>query len=368
MIFKITLINIKNSIMHNRSMYMLLFVSQLVAVNICFFVYGIYSSYSASLQEIDINSCFINANFVEGENVTVGTLRNCITNIVDEMEDEIDYFYIGLLDENTIISTYTEYHNGIFESSDTIAKNNVDITGRYLNDDDFVNENKVAYGTTAEIGETYFIGGEAFEVVGKDKDEVLRNRITIIPFVSAPNNLELMSMSIVFKNLPTKENYEKFKTVLEENFGYNVVLDEFPIRNTEELISIRTVIGISVVIGLIAALDTILLYSYIIEKRRKQMAIFSIVGAELRDRFAINEIEIMLISSVVSIGGFMLYKTIFEDITVKMAGVSVEIYNAKVYLIMLTVYLICVFVITYLGNWFNTRKNILEMFRRNANV
>ena len=368
MIFKVALINLKNTIMHNKSIYSLLIFSQLVAVNICFFVYGIYTLYSASLQEIDINSCVINASFIEGENVNVGALRKCITNIVDEMEDSIDYVYIGLLDGDTIISTYSEYHNGIFKSSDTIGKKNVDIIGRYLNDEDFINENKVAFGTSSEIGDIFFISDEAFEVVGKDKDEVLRNRITIIPFVSAPDNLELISMSINFKKLPTKSNYEKFKAVLEENFGINVVVDEFPIKNTEELISIKSVMVISVFIGIISALDTILLYSYIIHKRKKQMAIFTIVGAKQRDRFIINEIEIMLISCLVSLAGFILFKMVIENSIEKMVGVSVELYSTKVYLIMLSIYIICVFIITNLGTWINTKSNILEMLRRNANV
>lgn len=368
MICKVALINLKNSITSNKSIYILLIFSQLVAVNICFFVYGIYTSYSASLQEIDINSCVINANFIEGENVNVGALRKCITNIVDEMEDSIDYFFIGLLDGDTIISTYSEYHDGKFKSSDTIAKKNVDIIGRYLNDDDFINENKVVFGTASEIGKTFLISDEAFEVVGKDKNEVLRNRITIIPFVSAPDNLGLISMSINFNTLPTKSNYEKFRDVLEGNFGINVVIDEFPIKNTEELISIKSVMVISVIIGIISALDTILLYSYVVEKRKKQMAIFSIVGAKRMDRFVINEIEIMLISCVVSIAGFMLFKMVFENSIVKMVGVSVELYSTKVYLIMLSIYIMCVFVITNLGIWINTKSNILEMLRRNANV
>lgn len=53
------------------------------------------------------------------------------------------------------------------------------------------------------------------------------------------------------------------------NFS-NYTMDEFDIKNNDELTSYRTIIAISVSIGIISALNTCLMYGYIVSQRKNK--------------------------------------------------------------------------------------------------
>lgn len=366
MVFRLAFKNINNSFISNKSIYILLIVSEIIAVVIGFFVYGIFTAYSASMQEVDIDSYAFEASFVDGEDVTWGRLKECIFDILDVMQDDVDYVFVPLGVGDELISTHSEYYDGEFFYSRTIEKNQGSIEdGRYFNEHDYKNGSRVVYGGKGEVGDKYIIDGEEYEIIGKDGNP---RGIVSIPLTAAKDDMGLYVFFINFKELPTQKYYETFKRELEDTFGENVTIKEFAIKDVEQLISIRSIIAISVVVGVTAALDIAMIYGYIIEQRRKMMAVYTVLGAKRSKCFIINQIEIMLICIITTILGCLIFKFVVEDILADMAEVSVDLYSMDIYIYMSSIYLLCVFVITNIATFINTKTNIVSMLRGAKNV
>ena len=360
--------NLKNSFWGNRSVYMLLLASQMVGVMIIFFIYGIYTAYSASMQEIDVDSMQLYAEFVSDVECPLDEFRSIVPKLYEPFEKTVDYTFLGLSDSEGMLSTYWEYRQGDYHmASSLVGNNSIEEGGRDITDSEYVRGERVVFGSNKEVGESVYINGVEFRVVGRNEDEHL-NDVLQVPVSSAPGDTDLFVLYINFNRLPKYSEYEHFRDTLKEVYGERVSICEFTVKDAEELISIRSIIVISVAIGVLVALDTVLIYSYIISRRRKQMAISSIVGARGWQRFAINEIEIMFVSLVVAIISYFIYRFGLEETVVKLSEASVELYSKKVYGMLIGFYLVSVFVITYIVIFINSRKNLVKMLRGSKNV
>ena len=365
MIITLVLKSIKNSFRNFRKIYLLLIISQFVSVISIFFVYGIYTSYSAKMQELDIDSYRIGTSY--DESCDIGTLKECLPNIMEQMRSKVDYLFISGTTDELLICMYTECHGGSYTLADIVSKNNILAEGRQLSNEDEGNENKVIYsmgGEPYKVGDRLNIVGTEFEVVGVDEKRV---RSIIIPFRSCPNEVSLWQLNFIFEQLPTERDYMLIKNTLESVFGDKVTLDEFQLKDQETIISYRTTIVIAVAIGLLSALNTCLLYGYIICQRQKQMAIYGIVGASKGLRLMMNELEIMLVNIAVVIIGFVIFRFGVQDMITKVYENSIELYSVHAYLLMMGMYVVCVFVFTVLLLTIMNRNKLTDMLRRTKN-
>lgn len=364
MILELVIKNIKNSFGNFRKIYVLLIVSQLISIVSIFFVYGIYGSFSAKIQELDIESYVIMADFEES---SIGELKGCLSDIMNEIGSKVDYIFVSGASDNKMLSMYTEYYGGKYTLSEVAFINNVLQEGRTLTYEDAINESKVVYSQFSDehkTGDILNIAGTEFEIVGVDKRGV---DDLIIPFNSCPDLVRLSLVCFSFKELPSEKDYYAIKDVLEENFGYRLTIDEFEIMDQEEIISYRTIIIISIAIGVLSALSTCLLYGYIITQRRKQMVVCGLVGATKWMRLMINELEIMLVNIAVVIIGFVIFKFGLQEMITGIYENSVELYSTNAYLIMSLIYITCIFVfITILLHILN-RETLTDMLRRTKN-
>lgn len=363
MIFKIVVKNIQNAFKSCRKIYLLLIISQLVSVISIFFMYGIYGSYTAKMQELDINSYTIGACFEEGN---IGTLKKCLPEILNKISSKLDYVFISGFSEEMMISMYTEYHGGKYTLAELVTRDNIVKAGRLLTYEDAVYGRNVIYSHLTNeysVGDIISIGETQFEVVGVDKRNV---RDIVIPFNSCPDNVELVMCYFNFKKLPTQKDYYAIKNAFENSFRqFNI--DEFELKDKEEIISYRTIIIISISIGIVSALNTCLLYGYIINRRRKQMVVYGIIGASKRRRLIINVLEVMFINIIVVMTGFAIFRIGLQDVITKVYENSVELYSIKAYIIMALIYILCIFIFTMVLLNIMNRKKLTDMLRRTKN-
>ena len=366
MMLKLIIKNIKTSLHSFRKVYWLMMISQLIAIISIFIAYGIFSSYSAKMLELDIESQSIGAYFSETEICTVGSLKNCLPEILDEYGDRLNYIFVAGADDDRMISMHSEYYNGGFHLSKEIDDKMVAMFGRKITDEDFINTKKVLFkiGTVNEE-DVVNIGDEKFEIIGENGDANLNGYC--IPFTSCPDKVELAALSVRFNKLPTQSDYLLLKNVLKENFGERVTIDEFEIKDEEELISIRSIIMISLAVGMISALNTCLLYGYIISKRRKQMAVYGIVGASKALRLAIQQLEIMLVSLAMELVGFLFFRFALQDLLTQIYESGISLYGTRAYVVMLTAYALCIFLITHIMLKIMNREKLTDMMRRTRN-
>lgn len=356
--------SVKNSFRNFRKIYLLLIVSQFISVISIFFVYGIYTSYSVKMQEMDVDSYQIGTEFKKGE---VGTLRECLPDILEQIEHNLDYLWISAESDIGRLSMYIEYHNGKYALADLVINNNVVKEGRALTYEDEINANRVIYAMndrTYKLGDSVNISGTEFEVIGVDQRDI---RGFEIPFSSCPDDEDLFLVYFNFKNLPTQKDYGIMKNTLKGVFGDDVTIPEFQLKDQETIISYRTTMTISIAIGLVSAVSTCFLYGYIISQRQKQMAIYGIVGASKGLRLMMNELEIMLVDIAVVLVGFVVFRFGLQDRITEIYESSMELYSTKAYLIMMALYVGCVLLFTTTLLAVMNRDKLTDMLRRTKN-
>lgn len=364
MILKIVLGNIKNSFKSFRKIYILLVASQMISILSLFFVYGVFSSYSLKMQELDSESYTIGTSF-EGANV--GELKNCLPKVLDKIEKKLNFFWVSVATDEFMVSSHTEYHRGEYFISKTVQENIYVEKGRMITDEDEKNHARVLLSARLDVdkvGDVIDVSGTEFEVIGLDSSGMGHVEI---PFSSCPDNADLYLVIFKFKELPTQRDYNVIKDTFESAFGERLIMGDFKLKNEEAIISYRTNIIISVAIVVISALNTCLLFGYIVTQRRKQMAVYGIIGATRGRRLAINEIEIMLISFVTVLLGFVIFRLGLENVITRIYESSAELYSVEVYLIMMTLYIISILIFTVMVLMWMNKNKLADMLRRTRN-
>ena len=120
MIINLVIKSIKNSILEFRNVYVLMLISQFVAVICIFFSYGIYGNYSAKMQELNIDSYSIGTSF---EDTKVASIKECLPQLLNEFDYKLDYVFVGGFWNDTPVSMHFEYHNGMYDVSKTVQDN-----------------------------------------------------------------------------------------------------------------------------------------------------------------------------------------------------------------------------------------------------
>ncbi len=132
------------------------------------------------------------------------------------------------------------------------------------------------------------MNGESYKIIGTVPHALLTKNVVIIPMPSVPASAKIYCssggkhsqqtvMDLSFKEPVTKDQYADIKDAL-SYLGGNVYLQEIKFTEATEIYYYKTIMLISVVIALLAAVNMAILYRYILEKRSSQLAIFRICG------------------------------------------------------------------------------------------
>ena len=133
------------------------------------------------------------------------------------------------------------------------------------------------------------INGEEYKIKRIDDRDILSDDLIRIPYTSVPEDLKIsvekvfeaedyFVFDISFTRPITHSIYDKVAKTLEEATGGKFYLEPIEFTDVKELQYYRTVMLISVVIAVLAAINMAILYRYILEKRTSQLAIFRICG------------------------------------------------------------------------------------------
>ena len=97
------------------------------------------------------------------------------------------------------------------------------------------------------------------------------------------------------------------------------------------------------------------------------MAVYGIVGASKTLRLAIQQLEIMLVSLAMELVGFLIFRFSLQDLLTQIYESGISLYGIRAYVVMLTTYTICIFVITHLMLKIMNREKLTDMMRRTRN-
>lgn len=371
MMLQLALKNIKKSFGAYRNIYVLFLVAQLISVIVLLFSYGTVTSYELKKEEQTAKGSHVYARFIEP--VSVISVREIIPDLVEPMNERVAFTFVEIVSphEELEITCIMEYHNGRYSIPVDFFPENRLYEGRYIDRVEMNDGSKVAYGyldyesfkngTVFSVGDKYTLYDEEYEIVGII-DGAGTPRLTI-PINSVTEDMKTSLISVEFNRLTTISDYDSFTEVLNENFSGNVEISDFGIVNFDNIIEYDSIIMLAVIIGVISTLNTILIYNYIMKKRKKQMAIYRIEGAGRMQQIAICEIEVILVTVITSIVGVLFFICGIDELIIDAYNISIPVYSAKIYLMMLGIYVGCIILGSGILVTVNTRGSILGMRR-----
>ena len=349
--------NIKNSIKGYRSIYIILIVSQIISVLMAYFAYGVYGNFQMEKVKFDFNTHVISS--YANNLVNAYEIKDIMDKFLKQSEDRLNYVNMwGEYGDYKIVASNT-YENSEFGFKEVYEDFEM-YDGRYPTDAEINEAKNIVYtvnigkpGETLELdGDQYLISG----VLHTDTDEKIVN-VSIRAF---PDKIPISFINLVFDDLPTVKDYNCFGSVLTNALGDRITIAEMKIRDEEYIIAMDSIITISVIIGIVTALDTALLYGYILNKRQRQMMIMGISGAKRIHRVLINETEIVLVTLATTAIGLLLFCNIFEKLINKIYHNSAEIYYAGSYSVIALIYVTSVIIVTLFVSVVDSRKGFLQ--------
>lgn len=298
------------------------------------------------------------------DEVQMNEISAPLSNLFKEMEDELQEFIIlgrADLTSGIRLRIRNEYNDGAYAISNDMMDSFPLEKGRNFTEYELNSEALVAVSCNLyDVGTVVEVAGREYEIVGNIACSE-EQAIYVSPS-AVPSDYPLTGICFVFKKYPSQKEFEQFVEEFEAAVGLDrVEFSEFEAIDNEKIIAMKSVVIISVIIGMIAALDTALLYRYIMDKRKKQMAIMGIVGAKRVHRILINEAEVMIITIMTVVVGFLLFKFIFEGLIQKIYENMIEIYYSKVYLMMLGIYVGSMFLVTVILTILSSGNDFLKL-------
>lgn len=383
MYFKYTLKNIKSFFINNFIIFILLVISTITSAIVIFFSYGVYQNYNTilSYKEDDLSDDYIGINYVNtsSEYVTKRDLLNCLSEIDDisnELREQIiQYDVEGIIDNNSYEFKFL-YCDGKFkvaeEFKENLKKYDNLAEGTYWSDYEEANGICVAlisdpavFGEISALdsikyGNQLKIGEKIYDIIGK---QAWNENGAMFPFSTVADEQLLTSTLISFNSAVSVKTYNQIRDVFNNYMGDKAVFEEIRTIDKDTYYTYKTVILISVFIALIAAINFMILYRYIMSTRKRTTAIFRILGLTPAKLNFMNMSECIILIVPFFILGMVLYQTVFLPHLHTYFVYMQDAYTPFVYFLLFVIFISVSLIVIGIMLLVMSRKRILELIK-----
>ena len=383
MYFKYTLKNIKSFFINNFIIFILLVISTITSAIVIFFSYGVYQNYNTilSYKEDDLSDDYIGINYVNtgSEYVTKRDLLNCLSEIDDisnELREQIiQYDVEGIIDNNSYEFKFL-YCDGKFkvaeEFKENLKKYDNLTEGTYWSDYEEANGICVAlisdpavFGEISALDSIKYvnqlkIGGKIYDIIGK---QAWNEKGAMFPFSTVADEQLQTSTLISFNSAVSVKTYNQIRDVFNNYVGDKAVFEEIRTIDKDTYYTYKTVILISVFIALIAAINFMILYRYIMSTRKRTTAIFRILGLTPAKLNFMNMSECIILIVPFFILGMVLYQTVFLPRLHTYFVYMQDAYTPFVYFLLFVIFISVSLIVIGIMLLVMSRKRILELIK-----
>lgn len=383
MYFKYTLKNIKSFFINNFIIFILLVISTITSAIVIFFSYGVYQNYNTilSYKEDDLSDDYIGINYVNtgSEYVTKRDLLNCLSEIDDisnELREQIiQYDVEGIIDNNSYEFKFL-YCDGKFkvaeEFKENLKKYDNLTEGTYWSDYEEANGICVAlisdpavFGEISALDSIKYvnqlkIGGKIYDIIGK---QAWNEKGAMFPFSTVADEQLLTSTLISFNSAVSVKTYNQIRDVFNNYMGDKAVFEEIRTIDKDTYYTYKTVILISVFIALIAAINFMILYRYIMSTRKRTTAIFRILGLTPAKLNFMNMSECIILIVPFFILGMVSYQTVFLPRLHTYFVYMQDAYTPFVYFLLFVIFISVSLIVIGIMLLVMSRKRILELIK-----
>lgn len=202
-----------------------------------------------------------------------------------------------------------------------------------------VNEhsNQYAYLRPLINGDTITLWKQPYRIISKDTDFFP----LIVPFTAVPDDLPLNSSFVLgFTRSITRTQYDTVIATANQTLSGKVTFESLAIPDSESRYLYSNIMLLSVLIAVLSAINFVMLYHYILQRRSRTLAIFRITGCTAGRAVRMYLGECLAVSVPVYLIGLCVYIPLMQRVLSKLFPYMAEAYSAKIYAAIFGMYLI----------------------------
>ena len=204
------------------------------------------------------------------------------------------------------------------------------------------------------------IGGKIYDIIGK---QAWNEKGAMFPFSTVADEQLLTSTLISFNSAVSVKTYNQIRDVFNNYMGDKAVFEEIRTIDKDTYYTYKTVILISVFIALIAAINFMILYRYIMSTRKRTTAIFRILGLTPAKLNFMNMSECIILIVPFFILGMVLYQTVFLPRLHTYFVYMQDAYTPFVYFLLFVIFISVSLIVIGIMLLVMSRKRILELIK-----
>lgn len=391
MIFK----NIKILVTKSTLLFILLIITQLIAVSSILFAYGSYADNQYRLQDLTCPLYCMDVIALKDDDgkslVTMDSVKAAFPESLVGYEDDLVYVDLwgkASLDEPISVEEAKKYgiptdnYEGEFVDDVTVVAMFTVIDGKYAFDKNstvFMNGYSTGWYTKEQLSNgnpvcvpsyeycqindsEWSLNGTSYKVAGCGIPGMGGFVLQIqIPLESMADDMLFSSMMIQFKTPILHSEYEALKSTLEEALDYRVKFSDFCSVSLDEIQTMKTMMMVSVLMALVASFIICLIYRNILEKRVYTTGIYQICGCTRLRAAMIYIVEIFILLSLSTMAGSVLYLKTIMPVLEPYFSYFTDIYSKNITYILPLVYLGVVLVVSTIMIGFKMKKTPKEI-------
>lgn len=368
--------NISSTIKESFLISVLYIACLLASITVILFSHGVYQNYETKLLSTDageslrqdlayfsvgnvseVTECEGVTSYFSDETFPLSDFRK----FLDILDDKTKASFTGFLifydfedtydfvdEDGTSVDSRIEYDKNAHQYGlySTYYSNIFASDGRLITQEEELNGDMVITlpnGSDKKlIGQKVKFLGQEYEVVGIQG----KNPYYTVPFKTIPDSMPIDYFSFLIDKPITTDVYKRITTALTEVFGNEINLPIFETVDESEQTFYVSVMAISVALSILSAINLVLLFRYILSKRRKKFAIYRVLGLP---KF---KVRLMCLIEIIGINtlGFLLCAVIFHyfliDIISKVFSKFGEVYYLSTYLYLFAIFIGVIFILT----------------------
>lgn len=389
--------NLRSLIWGNKLIFGLLLICIIVSTLVIQFSYGIYQNYHVIIErgKSEYREIYIEFDNAAHDHVKLSEVLNCLHSFSPNLYKNIDFFSIGqdqmlfrdtyenmeitvdeheAVDPAKMIYFYCSFkENGAITYSETVKNNAMhggNMDGRWFTEEEWDQGKKVcivglgnsiqriqpfdAYTIEHDgIVETNVYTdefGDTYDIIGIDTGA------TTFPVYSANPNYRIDTLYLELFEPITSGQYHELSDILKSNLGDHVDMPNLEFTESRNIYLYNTILIICGLVSLAAGINFIILFHFIMMKRRKKIAVFRLCGCTYIKCIAMCLAECLILTVPLYIISTVLYDkfivSAFSDLYPYMESAN----SLKIYLILGALYIGITTIITLIMLIMNITK------------
>lgn len=305
----------QHMLQNEKKLLTIIFVVQIISVMVVFFSYGVINHYNTKVGVLEDKALSYEFQITDFNSaITQEELMKFYSTITSSMDMKFERIYV--MCENMVM---TDAGYDIEREKYCIPSILVDnVLIKYLDSDyeieDIIHkfeagESVALVGSEIEVsGNKITVRDEEYTVIGKFKEGSPYETAVELPFNRIPEKIKIINVYISFTKPLLEPEYNILADAVKLYFDDKVEMPEFNgIKNENEYRVYRSVMVILVIFILMCGVDCCVIYSHLLDKRRKMYSVSRVCGCTEIKAIFTYLMEIMIMSSVPFAMGLLIF-------------------------------------------------------------